>query len=87
MSDGLWLIGGACLLAALTYVAGYAVARRELYAAKVALDRSLKLAVTQQRDLVSWIRANWPNEQAAYDLGVAEGYQQGYDHAMRDPRP
>lgn len=75
------LFAALLVLAIAAFFLGWDVAESRERKAKRILDANLKLAIRQKHELTSWVRANWPNEYAAWRQGHSEGYQQGVLHA------
>lgn len=63
------------------FVLGYAQAHAHEYTDRRMDAARRRSQQRQYRDLLLWIRANWPDEFEAHRRGVAEGYQQGVSHS------
>lgn len=71
------LLIGMATLAIGTFFLGYETAEDNGKRAIRALRDRLRDEQNKKHQLTTWIRANWPNEYAAWERGHREGYQQG----------
>lgn len=79
-----FLIFAFILMNLASFLLGYDIAETRERDAKKKLDRAYKLEAKRRYELGKWVRANWPNEYAAFSNGQAEGFQRGFTAAEDD---
>lgn len=77
MHDPAAVVGLIASAMVIVFLLGFNAAQNRNGRISRGLRGQLRLAERQRHQLTKWVRENWPNEYAAYQRGVQEGYQQG----------
>lgn len=76
-----WVIAaGITMLIVAAYGLGYQASNAWTAYLVRRAEQKARDADRRGRELIAWVRENWPNELAAYEQGTAAGYQLGLDH-------
>ncbi len=75
------IVGTMLVLGILSFILGWTAASTLERRARRASQRYHRKLEQNLHNMGEWVRTNWPNEYAAYQRGVTEGYQQGVLHS------